>query len=81
MMMALRERKVFTVRDYHKMIDAGVFVGDSDYELVEGEIVKKMPRVKQHITSINRLNMLFAPRLVGEAIVSIQNAAVISDVS
>jgi len=31
MMTALRERKVFTVRDYHKMIDAGVFVGSSDY--------------------------------------------------
>ncbi len=36
MVTALRERKVFTVRDYHKMIDAGVFVGS-----VEGEIIKK----------------------------------------
>ncbi len=81
MVTALRERKVFTVRDYHKMIDAGVFVGNSDYELIEGEIVKKKPQEKHHIVSINRLNMLFAPRLVDKAIVSIQNAVVISDVS
>ncbi len=80
-MTALRERKIFTVRDYHKMIDAGVFVGNSDYELIEGEIVKKMPQGKLHIASINRLNMFFAPRLAGEAIVSIQNAVVIGDIS
>ena len=80
-MTALRERKIFTVRDYHKMIDAGVFVGNSNYELIEGEIVKKMPQGKFHIACINRLNMLFAPRLVGRAIVSIQNAIVIGDIS
>ena len=80
-MTALRERKVFTVRDYHKMNDTGVFVGNSDYELIEGEIVKNMSQGKQHFASINRLNMLFAPRLVDEAIVSIQNAAVISNAS
>lgn len=81
MMTALRERKIFTVQDYHKMIDAGVFVGNSDYELIEGEIVKKMPQGKLHIAAINRLNMFFAPRLAGEAIVSIQNAVVISGIS
>ena len=81
MMTALRERKIFTVRDYHKMIDAGVFVGNSDYELIEGEIVKKMTQGDYHIACINRLNMFFAPRLAGQAIVSVQNAVVISDVS
>jgi len=80
MMTALRQRKIFTVRDYHKMIDAGVFIGNSDYELIEGEIVKKMPQGKYHIAVINRLNMLFAPRLADAAIVSVQNAVVISDV-
>ena len=34
-------RKIFTVKEYHKMINAGVFVGNSNYELIEGEIVKK----------------------------------------
>lgn len=63
------------------MIDAGVFIGNSDYELIEGEIVKKMPQESFHIACINRLNMFFAPRLAGEVIVSIQNAVVIGDIS
>lgn len=63
------------------MIDAGVFIGNSDYELIEGEIVKKMTQGDLHIACINRLNMFFAPRLVGQAIVSVQNAVVISEIS
>lgn len=80
-MSALPKRKIFTVSDYHKMIDAGVFVGNSDYELIEGEIVKKMTQGDFHISCVNRLNMFFAPLLAGKAIVSIQNAVVISDIS
>ena len=80
-MTALTQRKIFTVRDYHKMIDAGVFTGDSNYELIEGEIVKKMTVGDYHIGCVNRLNMLFAPQLAGKAIVSIQNPVVISEIS
>ena len=80
-MTALPKRKIFTVDEYHKMIDAGVFVGNSDYELIEGEIVKKMTQGDLHIACINRLNMLFAPVLAGQVIVSIQNAVVISNIS
>jgi Uma2 family endonuclease len=81
MMTALRERKIFTVRDYHKMIDAGVFVGNSDYELIEGEIVKKMTQGDYHIACINRLTRIFSRNCGDEVILSIQNAVVISDVS
>jgi Uma2 family endonuclease len=80
-MTALPKRKIFTVDEYHKMIDAGVFVGNSDFELIEGEIVKKMTQGDLHIACINRLNMFFAPVLVGKAIVSVQNAVVISHIS
>lgn len=80
-MIALPKRKIFTVSEYHKMIDAGVFVGNSDYELIEGEIVKKMTQGDYHISCINRLNMFFTPKLVGRAIVSVQNAVVISEIS
>ena len=80
-MTALPQRKIFTVDEYHKMIDAGVFVGDADFELIEGEIVKKMTQGDLHIACVNRLNMLFAPKLAGKAIVSVQNAIVINDIS
>lgn len=39
-MTALPKRKNFTVDLYHEIIDAGVFVGNSDFELIEGEIDK-----------------------------------------
>ena len=80
-MTALPTRKIFTVQDYHKMIDAGVFSGNPNYELIEGEIVKKMTQGNFHISCINRLNMLFAPLLAGKAIVSIQNAVVVGEIS
>lgn len=80
-MTALPARKIFTVQEYHKMINAGVFAGNSNYELIEGEIVKKMTQGNYHISCINRLNMLFAPLLAGKAIVSVQNAVIIGGIS
>src|SRR5262249_40766188 len=38
----------FTVAQYEKMIQAGVFVGDERVELLEGWIVDKMPRNPPH---------------------------------
>lgn len=80
-MTALPPRKIFTVEEYHKMIDAGVFAGNPNFELIEGEIVKKMVQGDLHISCVNRLNMLLAPKLAGKAIVSVQNAVVISEIS
>ncbi len=80
-MSALPQRKIFTVTDYHKMIDAGVFIGDSKYELIEGEIVKKMVVGDYHIGCANRLNRVLSRNCGDDVIVSIQNPAVISDIS
>lgn len=80
-MTVLPARKTFTVREYHRMIDAGVFIGDSNYELINGEIVSKMTQGHLHISCINRLANLLIPKLVGKAIVSIQNAVSIGEIS
>ncbi len=80
-MTSLPKRKIFTVSEYHKMIDAGVFVGNSDFELIEGEILKKMTVGDYHISCVNRLTTIFVPFLVGKAIVSVQNPVVIGDIS
>jgi Uma2 family endonuclease len=80
-MTALPARKIFTVKDYHKMIDAGVFVGNSDYELIEGEIIKKMTQGDYHISCINRLNRILSRVCGDDVIVSVQNAVVISNIS
>lgn len=80
-MTALPKRKIFTVDDYHKMIDAGVFVGNSDFELIEGEIVKKMTQGDFHIACINLLTRIFSRILEDNVILSVQNAVVISNIS
>ena len=80
-MTALPARKIFTVQEYHKMIDAGVFSGNPNYELIEGEIVKKMTQGNFHISCINRLNRLFSRNCGNEVIVSIQNAVVVGEIS
>ena len=63
------------------MIDAGVFTENSNYELIEGEIVKKMTQGNYHISCINRLNRLFSRKCGDGVIVSIQNAVVISNIN
>ena len=80
-MTALPPRKVFTVQEYHKMIDAGVFSGTPNFELIEGEIVKKMVQGDYHISCVNRLTRLFSLNTSDEFILSVQNAVIISNIS
>jgi Uma2 family endonuclease len=80
-MSALPQRKIFTVSEYHKMIDAGVFVGNSGYELIEGEILKKMTQGSYHISCVNKLTRLFALNTSDDFILSVQNAVVIGDIT
>ncbi|MGI8556681.1 MAG: Uma2 family endonuclease [Pyrinomonadaceae bacterium] len=80
-MNALPARKIFTIGDYHKMIDAGVFIGNSNWELVEGEIVKKMTVGDYHISCVNRLTRLFSRYYSDDFILSVQNPVVISEIS
>jgi Uma2 family endonuclease len=45
----------FTVREYHAMIDAGVFAEDEAYELLEGLLVHKMAKHRGHTLATQRL--------------------------
>ena len=38
----------FTVDEYHRMVETGVFAGDENFELLEGWIFPKMPRTPSH---------------------------------
>lgn len=80
-MTALPARKIFNVREYNRMIDAGVFIGNNNYELINGEIVSKMTQGHFHISCINRLNRLFSSIIGDLGIVSIQNAVSIGEIS
>jgi Uma2 family endonuclease len=73
--------KRFTVDEYHRMGQAGVFHPEARLELIEGEIVEMSPVGTRHIACVNRANALFAERLAGLAMVSVQNPVVLSDIT
>ena len=74
-------RKIFTVKDYKKMIDAGVFVKNSYYELLEGDIVAKFPRSIRHESCRMRAATFLTQILYEVAVVSQICPIILDDVS
>lgn len=66
-------RKLFTVDEYHNMIEAGIFTEDDRLELLGGEIVETSPIGSRHAAIVNRLNYFFNQKIGSKAIVSVQN--------
>jgi hypothetical protein len=50
-------RKLFTVDEYHRMSDIGIFPEDKRFELIRGEIYE-MPTARPPHRRVNRLNHL-----------------------
>ena len=74
-------RRYFTVDEYHRMGEAGIFSEDDRVELLEGEILMMSPIGSRHVASVNRLLMDLTNLLRGRAIVSVQNPVVLNDFS
>jgi Uma2 family endonuclease len=53
----------FTVDEYHRMIEAGVFVEDERFELLEGWIIAKMTRNPPHDATIGMTSEALRSRL------------------
>ncbi|MBI1743693.1 Uma2 family endonuclease [Candidatus Acetothermia bacterium] len=75
------KRKLFSVAEYHKMIEAGVLHEDDRLELLGGEIVAMSPIGSRHAACVDRLNRLFTKRLGDSVIVRVQNPVELSDES
>ena len=74
-------RRRFTIHDYHRMGEAGIFHEDDRVELLDGEIIEMSPIGTRHTGGVNRLNALFTRRLGRGAVVSVQNPIVLDDYS
>jgi Uma2 family endonuclease len=74
-------RKVFTVDEYHRMSDIGLFPDDKRLELIRGRIYEMPTANPPHSGRVNRLNHLFLSRLGESVIVSVQNPSTIDDYS
>ncbi|MDY7008237.1 MAG: Uma2 family endonuclease [Cyanobacteriota bacterium] len=66
-------RRLFTVDQYYKMLEAGVLTENERVELIRGEIVKMSPIGIHHANCVKRLNELLFLRLAKTVTVGIQN--------
>lgn len=73
------QRRLFTVAEYHQMIQAGVFGEDDRLELVDGELVAMTPINPRHAGHVKRLASLFQERLGKRAIISVQDPVRLDD--
>lgn len=73
------KRHRFTVEEYHKMGEAGIFGEDDRVELIDGEVVKMAPIGWRQAWCVNTLNMLLAHPVQSRYVVSVQNPLIISE--
>ena len=66
-------RHRFTVEQYERMGEAGIFSEDDRVELIEGEIVEMTPIGSRHAAYVDRLNDLLTSTLGRRAIVRVQS--------
>jgi len=64
----------FTVRDYHRMVDAGILDEDSRVELIEGEVVPMSPVGPPHGAAVDRAAATFFRKCGDRVIVRVQCA-------
>lgn len=72
-------RRKFTVKQYHKMVDAGILNEDDRVELIRGEIIQMTPIGRRHAACVARLTELFLVRLAGLITVWAQNPIELDD--
>ena len=67
------QRHLFTVSEYHRMAEAGIFSEDDRVELIEGELVEMTPIGSRHAACVKRLNRLLSQQVGQRALVSVQD--------
>lgn len=72
-------KHLFTVEEYHRMGEAGVFSEDDRVELVEGEIVQMTPIGWRHAQAVTALTTSLAAQVANRYDISVQNPLVVDD--
>jgi len=74
-------RHLFTVEEYERMGEAGLFDEGPRVELVGGEIIEMSPIGRHHAACVNRLTALLTRDLSGRFVVAVQNPMRLDDLS
>lgn len=70
----------FTVEEYHKMGEVGIFGEDDRVELLEGEVIEMSPIGKRHFWTVNRLGEALTDRRdLGPYVVSVRNPVIVDE--
>ena len=73
------ERRRFTVEEYHKMGEAGIFGEGDRVELVDGEVVEMNPFGWRHARSVRRLNVRLVRAAGDRYAVGVQDPITLSE--
>jgi Uma2 family endonuclease len=74
-------RHRLTVRDYHRLGEAGILGEDDRVELLEGQLVDMSPIGPRHAHAVDALTELLVIAATGRAVVRVQNPIVLDDAS
>jgi len=69
----------FTVKDYYRMLEAGILTEDDRVELIRGEIRTMSPKGIKHSSGNDRANRYFTKLLGDRAMIRIQNPIHLDD--
>ena len=72
-MVAIATKYLFSVEEYERMGEVGIFGEDDRIELIEGEIIAMSAIGNRHVACVNALTMALAVQVAGRGIVSVQN--------
>jgi Uma2 family endonuclease len=67
-------RRLFTVHDYHRMVDAGILSEDDRVELIHGEVLRMSPIGPRHSAAVLRATQELVKLVGGKAIVGVQGS-------
>ncbi len=69
----------FSVDEYYKMIEQGILKNYEKSEIIDGELIEKMPIGDKHGYIVDRLNRFFIKNVSDDIVVRIQNPLRLSD--
>lgn len=72
-------RKLFTINDFNRMVEAGILTKYDGVELIRGEIVEMSPVGRREAACRSRLNKVFYERVEKRFLVGIQDGVELND--
>jgi Uma2 family endonuclease len=74
-------KKLFTVDEFYRIWESGVFPENGRYELVRGEIIEMRLPQSPHSSRVKRLIRVFTSKLGESVIVSVQDSVILDEYS